>query len=450
MSKQTKKNMKTKQKIIKALIIFVAICATSNALAQNIIYNIGGLATKGSIIREYHQNEYILYNNGAQTEFVYANTLTLSGAEMDISPYLTSVSDMCIKGDYCFFCGNRGALVVMGYFHIPSFIAGTASLNTFVMPTQTNQFNGYTETIHALKKIDVHFTSANDFHMFAIGEATALDPYMNSIGPYRTIIEGYYNGASINYRSHAQYSSVYYFDDLAVVGNELIVVGDKHGSSGQYMHKYSNIASAPVLTISSASIQYHSTSAYYYYPLSEMQIIPLFGTAFATACYAYCDGNRCLVVTSYTNIATIADRIYLPSTTGAIGIRDFAYNQSTDRLGVVPISPGNSLIHITIDPTTLVMTADNQMVSTLNTLNSCTQLTNQKEFMVSGDIGNVLYAWRSYFGNNGCATGTAIPAGHSNHIETSFNAELSYGTSMYQFIQTYPNIHSVNINIICQ
>ena len=429
--------------------MIVAIFAASNVYAQNVIYDIGGLVTKTSIIREYQQNEYILYNYGSQQEFVYANTMTLSGAEMDISPYLSSVSDMCIKGDYCFFCGENGTLVVMGYFHIPSFIAGTASLYTFPIPTYTNPANGYTETIHALKKIDVHFTSANDFHMFAIGEATALDPYGNTIGPYRIIVEGYYNGSYVNYNSHSQYSSVYYFDDLAVVGTNLIVVGDKHGSSGQYMHQYI-ITSAPVLTNLSASIQYNMTATYYYFPLSEMQIIPLSGTAFATACHAYCDGNRCLVVTSYSTTGAIADRIYLPSTTGAIGIKDFAYNQSLDRLGIIPTSPGNSIIHITIDPTTLLMNADNQMVSAISTLNSCTKLTNQKEFMISGAIGNTLYTWRSYFGNDQCASVVPIQTVHTTHTETPYQANLEFYSDTRFFYSSNPQINNINITIFCQ
>lgn len=431
----------------KVMLLFAALCSTFVASSQNIIYDIGGLTTKNSIIREYHPDEYVIYNTATNSQFIYVNTQTMIGSMIDVTAYVQPVTDMCIKNDYLFFCGRLGNQVLMGYFYIPDLIIGTVSVNTFVIPPHATSSTGTNETIKKLLKIDAYFTSATDFHMFAIGEADGINTLGHPIGPYRCIIDAYYNGIDIYYSAHAEESGVYFFNDLAVTGTRLVVVGDKHDGQGQYMHDYG--ISAPTSFLYN-TIQYYMTGAQLYYPLSEIQIIPLFGSAFATACYAHCDGDTSITVSTYSTMGTLVDRIHMPSTNGELGVVDFAYSSVSNQLGVITRSPGILMHHIDINPATLMMSNVTTMVPAINGLMSCSGMIRNSVFMTSGIQNNNLVAWNSFLTPNLCANSFYIGEIHSNHTESNPDATLSLDNVKYTFTPYLTIASPIVIRINCR
>lgn len=140
----------------------------------------------------------------------------------------------------CFiFCGRSSlsADAVFGFFDIMALFFSAAPIkictnNTYIIsPVQTEVLTEY-------KQIEVQRISNNDIHIYMIAEA------YNYIGQdvshnYRCVVDVWETGLGMGTaNTHEDFTGVYFFNDLAITDFDLVVVGDKHNGTGQYMHSY--------------------------------------------------------------------------------------------------------------------------------------------------------------------------------------------------------------------
>ena len=150
-------NMKNKTLITCILTAFVVLSSQfQNLSAQNNIVDMSTtIHSRGSIVREYRKDVFLVYNDDRTFNLIEI----LTGSCLTINLPSITVNDFEIADDTAYFCGNIGSTVVAGWFSVyNAFYAGSPITMVFV-PTSLScaYWPSCTEEILSLDKLVIHF-----------------------------------------------------------------------------------------------------------------------------------------------------------------------------------------------------------------------------------------------------------------------------------------------------
>ena len=340
----------TKQ-AIKLFLVFFVLTQMANVTAQNIVYEVSNVKSNNSIIREYKDGCYLIYNDiGGATTFGYADISSGDYTEASASVPPLEINDLEIVNGIAYFCGKCTLVpyVVFGFFDVYDLFFNNGVINYCILSTITMTSplgcSGFTEQFTNLLRIEPYVISSNDVHIFMVGESY----YMNTSGvpgnPYRCVIDAYFDGTStISLSTLEETDGIYFFNDITVTSSNLVIVGDKHGGTGQYM-SYRLLPTIPSPTLFSTPIfpiSLYWSNDIYYYPEPDVRIEALGGDAFATVCNghvsdSYSPGSFGIIMTTYNSAINMTDRKLIANPYDVKRFRDLKFNFKDNRLYYVP------------------------------------------------------------------------------------------------------------------
>lgn len=326
-----------KMLLINVFMLLMAAWCPSQISAQSALYEVPGLLTVNSLIREYTTGKDVVFNQDGRSCFLLVDRMAGTVTEAEVSG-LNSVADMEIDDEMLYFCGNYKGDQVIGYFDINDLFTGTNQVNIVPVPYSpvVNSYRG----ILTLRKLEVlTYNYPGDVHVFLVGDLAFGAP--PSVAPdYTCLVDAMFDG--VTWREEVIYepAGIYFMDDLTVTQSNLVVIGDKHDGTGDY----SNIEMLPAPGGAPLSLSLNpplNLSMCYspdidYYPVSRPLIETLTGDSYATACHGYFEGQFGVVITIYSNTCIIQDRWLVPNLSGTTEFRDLKYNAWTDKLYLVP------------------------------------------------------------------------------------------------------------------
>ncbi len=411
------------------LFLMVMIFTTISGISQNALYNVSGTFTKNTLIREFQPGIDIVFNdyNGLQS-FIYLDRMGSIAYEA-VSSYQIEVTDMEIYDDILYFCGRMPSMTntnFVGFFDVGGLFFGSQPVT--ILPIYYNPVdtvdNVPIQGELVLSKLEVYKVPsivANETHIYLIGDVSFNSSQTTD---YSCLFDMMQVSTMWSYDMAYEPDRVYYFNDLTVTDKFLVVVGNKHGGTGEYIHGYGLPYSAPYFlqhtfnnslsTGSGLTIQYWFTNAMEYYPISKPLIETLTGDAFATACYGMWQDNPGVIVSWYSTYGSLVKRFFVPNVTGSSEFRDLKYNDITDNIYLMPDHTRSTTIDQLYG---LGLTAASCIIyqSPMETLHSLDRIVNNPDVVLSGEWGADLAIMKLESTTHDCVTSNVLPVTTSNY-----------------------------------
>ena len=190
----------------------------------NIVEINSTMTSKGSIVREYSRNLYLVYNSDG---YLFSFNLIDVSTGVCNTFYLPSLSvnDFEITDDTAYFCGNIGANVVVGWFDIQNLFYNGGVMSCTIVPTNLScgVYTSCTENILSLDKLEIIEYADGFNHIVMIGKATStISSTVNTC-----IAELYHNGYEHKLAYQVEHLGIFGYDDIAITREEVIVIGHK-------------------------------------------------------------------------------------------------------------------------------------------------------------------------------------------------------------------------------
>ena len=322
-----------------------AVFAAVPSVAQtNSIYEVQSLFPQDAIVRYWQEEKYVVYSidDNTMTHFTLFDYSSMQCTDFRIKGI--EVSDFEIEKKTVYFCGKPagGANPLFGYFDISTlFATGTGFYVASLAGAQPSlEFPGYYEEIISLMKLEVQ-TCPDGIHVYMIGEAK--NTKFSATNRCIVDVMGTPPTVTWNVFFSQENASVYYYDDIAVTDNEVVVIGHKNGSAGHYNTSYPkpSFVLIPLIPFGYLATYYYSGwgSDYYLDPNRPLLIEHLFGDYYAIVGHAnvWPGGilDRGTVVSIYNSSANCVYRCCIPqgfSDTAKWEFKDLRYNKHTERL----------------------------------------------------------------------------------------------------------------------
>ena len=314
--------------------LLAALLAAAAVSAQDALYETQGLPAGTSIIREYAPGVDIVYLDNGRPVFLYVDRMGSMVLEVPV-PGLVSVSDMEINKDTLYFCGNYNGDPAVGYFDVNDMFFGSSTVEfaqVLYTPVVSNG-NGTFYGALTLTKLEV-YRDGNFVHVLVVMDVEFGTPYADD---YTGLIDARYDGTQWIAEIISETTGVFFFDDVAVTGNYVIVIGDKHGATGDYSTFWflpSSNFITPLTIPDSLSIYYSPDVDYF--PISKPLIEHIDADMYATAAWGSFEGDTGVVVTIYDNIYTMNTRWFVPDITESMAFAELKYNPADNTLYLVP------------------------------------------------------------------------------------------------------------------
>lgn len=425
--------------------------------SQNVIYEVLNYPVENSIIRASPgKDAYVIYtDDGVNQKFVYFEP---QGSYVRVADFTTAkvqVNDMEIVDDLLFFCGSSlsGTGAVFGYFEIPSVFFSSGDF--YVNYTSDYFFpNGQTrEFLTSYYRLEVQKITSTDIHIYMIADAYNVTGSTVS-NNYRCIVDVWEQGLMAGQaNTQEEFYGDYHFNDLAVTDRELVVVGDKHGGTGQYMHSYPLPLPMTPTIFPSTSITYNYALDFQYYPYPEVQIEHIDNSYFAVACRGVIQSTqKSITVTTYNGMGGLIDRIQIHDPYNTTQIRDLRYNPITHKLSLLPDwkYAGQTNSHYVIDLSpTYTMTGVTLVTPNVDVLHSL-ETSQSYQAMLSGQSSGILQMWWSDIAQDQCASSDTVPFIHHFFPEPSYIMDLDVNQWTYFYRQITPVVTIENIDLICK
>lgn len=447
--------------------LFLMLIPAEQPVGQNITYEFPGIQLKNSIIRSYDaKKSFIIYtDDGANRKFSYFDPTSSNDVSADFTSANVIVNDMKVVGDQVFFCGyspsSPGA--AFGYFDIGSVFFGSGPIYVSFVPGYTVTLpNGVaaSEELNNFLQIEVQKLSTNDIHIYMIADANYFVGGTMS-NDYRCVVDVWETGSGGgDFTANEEFSGVYFFNDLVITDNKLVVVGDKRGGTGQYMHEYSLPPSLTpsVFNISPAIITYWFVNDYLFYPIPEVRVAHIDHDVFAVACQGYIyDVKKGIVVSIYGSVGQLIDRILIDDPFGTDQIRDLECRseKSTDgwRLYLVPefgnTNKRNSQYVIDVSSAYIMNSVQLLTPNDIDELHSLT-INAENETELSGTTTGALRVWQTATTNDACAQSIRVPFEHFWFPESNSIFKKYVGNGKYSYRTFYPIVVNVTRDYICK
>lgn len=437
--------------------------SVQSVLGQNILYEIPDINVKSSIIRYFEgEKSYVIYtDDDVSRKFVYFDPATGTAVSADFTSADVIVNDMKIVNKSLYFCGKQAQSdkAAFGRFDIHSVFFGTDRIHIMyctAYPIYHPYISNLAEQLTNLLQIEVQEISATDVHIYMTADAYNMDANNTVSSSYRCVVDVSDNGSSGVAWTHEEFLGDYYFNDLVITDTSLVVVGDKHGATGQYMHRYTlpTTASTSALSTAPLAMPYWFAHDNQYFPQSEVRLAHIAGSAFAVACYGVVQSDlKGIVVSVYNGPGNLIDRILIKDPYDTKQIRDLEckYDEEKGQLYLVPehtqTTKTNSQYLIDLSPS-LTMTGVSLLTPLLDDAHSLTINDHMTE--VSGRHGESLWVWRTDIPSSDCATGENIPFNHFWFPEGHYVQNIFPNFWNYQYTDIKPLISNHNTSIQCK
>lgn len=187
-----------------------------------------------TIVREYKGEQFVVYADEKSKSFSFVD---MSVPLIINAPLLSTISinDFEILNGAVYFCGADGTTPIAGWFDVDSLFNNLSPIRylpvppTLACPDPT----GTQDIISKLTRITPAVFNGQ-LHLLLTGEATCnLSPTLN-----HCLVDVYHNGANWMMAYHQDNMGIYYYDDIEVTATEIVIVGHKENTNGEYMQSY--------------------------------------------------------------------------------------------------------------------------------------------------------------------------------------------------------------------
>ncbi|MBR6049434.1 MAG: hypothetical protein IKP83_04640 [Bacteroidales bacterium] len=459
-----------KYKLLKTLAMAAAISSFvcgGFAAGQNAHYVISGLPTTKSIVREYQENRFVVFNNGsAGPSFNLVDLNSMTAESFDMGP--VDIMDFEIDNDAVYYCGVVGTQVLVGWFDIPTAFAGSSPVYFGYLPPMTcPQYTG-TDYFTGVRKIELMATPGG-LHLLVVGEGycTSDPTHVN-----RFVADVYYDGSSWQVEATQEHSGIAYYDDVAVTDNYVIPITHKNQSNGEYVFLlprptvaywglFSSISPSPISNYPVRA--YAGFSCHIIDMQSEITIEHIVGDVFATAYFGkylpsggggYYQGTI-LNIYDGSNVVVNRHRV------APFGLcyNDFRYNPHTNSLYLLPDPSSAAIpdeyIELFLDATyTSVTSAQRRSdlwVTDHYSLDACVHTHPFGQAIISGNYKD-LSLWRHDPSAEGsCSKSKEIKVDTVNcNMWGDFQMDIYYSQDAVNIGAYYPTLDTLEVNPICE
>lgn len=278
--------------MILVAVIFLLPATIQKTQAQNTVAEIVPKYSKSSIVREYQKNQFLVYNYDGVGNNTF-NLINIATNSCIIFPVGNlEVNDMEIVDTMAYFCGQWRGRVVAGWFSIPAVFYSGGSITYIDIPAPllcSVSLSTAFETIQSLDRLDVVDFGSSYSHLVMIGSAFCTDVAT----PTQCIVEVYYDGANWFMAYQVEHQDIFHYDDVSVTANDVVVVGHKKYTNGEYITSFSTPTMNNHIPFPTPPTNMTYASGFQQYSPhhdSEILIDDIPGTSkFATVCQAeYC------------------------------------------------------------------------------------------------------------------------------------------------------------------
>ena len=396
-----------KRRLFFALLLVLVVPACS----QNVLYEVTCLPSDRSIVREYKENVFVVYNTGANSNsFNLVDLNSMSVNSIDVGP--SEVNDFEIYKDIVYFCGKVGSQALVGWFDIPAVFSGMASVRLTYLPSMTcPQNTGYTDYFTNVKKIEL-MDIGGGMHLLLVGESyCSREPTLAT----RFFADLFFNGTDWTFEATQEHSAIFYYDDVAVTDNRVVPVGHKNPSNAEYIYSLPKPLAPYVGIFSSISffpiIFNYSVRAYAGYScqiidsLAEIVIEHITGDVFCTAYHGYAtpSGGSGYVNGTLVNVYSggfgVSGRYCVAPY--SLKFKDLRYSPMTNSLYLLPgagsPAPPYEYVELFLNPTHTAVTSVQEhvdmMSSRYSSLDACMSTYGNGQSILSGS-NKYLRLWR--------------------------------------------------------
>ncbi len=455
--------------------IFIAMAFS--AISQNATYTIP-FNTKESIIREYQENVFIVYNSDGvdrTVNYVDLNSLVTVSAQLPT----VDISDFELYDGYVYFCGVAYNMPIAGLFDVVDLFFNGSPIEyiTLTNTLSCNRYPGETDAVLSLRKIEVMPVPVGNPHLVMVGEANCTNIH-DSIN--RCIVDLYYDGTNWISAVAQAHDGIMYYDDLTVTDNYVVCVGHKHWAEGEYVVPYyrptlgvDNIfaqteiisPTVPLVPYNFMVNNYLSGGVWTYSPATneEFLIEHLGGDKFATICHGtsseYTGIREGTVLNLYAPTFTVVKRYMIPEY--STDYPELKFFKPTESLYLLPGNSStcpDSYIEYFLDVTTLSVWAankhtDNTLVGfSLSSLDAAPLSfgAGLGQSCLSGDPGNMLHVWRQWPSyNEVCSKITELSPFEINNIFGVQDIQYEYSIGIQPAYNYFPQIEIYPVDDRC-
>ena len=422
--------MKNNQLIICFLVALVLLPSwEKSTFAQtNIVATNTTMPSKMSIVREYSRDLFLVYNDegSARTSFSLINISTGTCLTMNLPSII--VNDIEIVNNMAYFCGSIGSGVVVGWFDINSLFYLGGSMSCIVIPTGLScvLYPSCTEEIISLDKLEIIEYTTGFNHMVMTGRATCSSSFTTNT----CIAELYNDGVDYKLAYQVEHEGIFGYDDITITNNEVVLVGHKRSSDGEYLTRFYIPAyndnmfntTIPISYPPSYSNPTYGTGdpAYYPHNNSELLVDNIPGTTvFATVCQALvcntptpCTEYTCFNL--YQNYTTLVYRCRIDDYHD-LNYKELKYNSATNSFFLLmedcSTNMHNGYYEFVLDNTlsyvTNVYFHQEQGLNNYVSLDKCILSTPRSQCVLTGhDSSNKLNIWKHDYANQRLCTKT--------------------------------------------
>ena len=400
-------------------IIFIAMAFST--MAQNATYTIP-FSTKESIIREFNENVFIVYNSdGTDRTVNYVDLNSMVTLSAKLPP--VDIADFEIYDGNVYFCGTAYNYPIAGLFNVVDVFFNGSPINYIILANtlSCNKFSGETDVVLSLRKIEVMPVADGKPHMVMVGEASC-SRYGITDSVNRCIVDLYNDGSNWISAVAQAHDGIMYYDDLTVTDNYVVCVAHKHWAEGEYLVPYhrplppqNNVfeqteSIAPVLPLPISYNfmvdNYMSGGGWAYYPATneEFLIEHISGDRFATVCHGFSNEYTGIregtVLNLYNPTFSVVSRYMIPDY--STEYPELKYNDKTMSLFLLPGGSStcpDSYIEYFLNVSTLTVWAANKYTDNTLAGSSLSSLDaaplsfgfGYGQSCLSGDPGNMLH-----------------------------------------------------------
>jgi hypothetical protein len=206
--------------------------------AQNSVVDHASITSKNlsAIVREYEEDSFVLYTHDGFFSRWF-NLVDMYGAVItDVQlPTTLTINDFEILDGMVYFCGADNTSPIIGWFNVDSVFNSYSTIRYVIVPPNMPCPDNTSAQDIISKLIRITPTKfGGQVHLLLTGEGSCgMTTTLN-----HCLIDLYHDGMGWVMVYHQQNTGIYYYDDIEVTSNNVVIVGHKNESNGEYIQEY--------------------------------------------------------------------------------------------------------------------------------------------------------------------------------------------------------------------